>query len=219
MVWWFTFGPYSDWINQLNLQGKFRLCTSPPDLCVHGPAACGSWKVVPGGTSWTVLHKLSDLLPACAIHSPGRSHWTTSPGLASAGHGGICQSRCFGTLYYRELLLLPGEWTRTFCIWRWRFGEDVIAHSKFGLHSTYTVVTQSCNMSPWKNFRLANLHRGFIVRSKEYSEESAHACAKLRFQFTIFQVAIYLQFQIASLYLPYKPVYSSENSRAKQVHT
>lgn len=160
-MWWFSLshdaGPYCEWMNQLIVtEEKCKLCTSPPDLCVHGPAACGSWKVVPGSTGWAVLYKFSDLLPARAIHPSGRSHWTAGPGLAAAGHGSIGQSRCFGTLYYWEFLLLPGEW-----MWlrnlvhevlhldvKSGFGEDVITSTVVGLFITERERLLLCNMTP-----------------------------------------------------------------------
>ncbi|TMS06430.1 FTS and Hook-interacting protein-like protein [Larimichthys crocea] len=48
---------------------------------VHGPAACGSRDVVPGGAGSAGLHKPPDLLPPRAVHPPGRSHRTAGPRL------------------------------------------------------------------------------------------------------------------------------------------
>lgn len=108
MMFYYYFGPY--------YSAAFKwLCKSPPGLCVHGPATCGSRDVVPGVASPAGLHQSADLLLARTIHSSGWSHRTTSPRRTAAGHGGLCQPRGCGTLHRWELLLLPGEW---WCSWK-----------------------------------------------------------------------------------------------------
>lgn len=78
-------------------------------MCDHGPAAGGVRDVVPGGAGPAGLHQPPHLLPAGAVHPPGRSHRAAGPGRPATGHGGLGQPRGRGPLHRRELLLLPGE--------------------------------------------------------------------------------------------------------------